>query len=109
MAGFKDPVQLNLTPRYTKSCTTLTGLPAYTNCGGFLIRPLENIGTFYKAKAKRLYCAFIDYEKAFDSVNRSALWIKLINNGVNGRILQVIMNLYLNCKSCIRNNGYLSE
>ena len=33
---------------------------------------------------KRLYCAFIDYEKAFDTINRSKLWQKVLSSGTNG-------------------------
>ena len=28
----------------------------------------------YKSVYKRIYCAFIDYRKAFDSIDRSILW-----------------------------------
>ena len=64
---------------------------------------------FYKSKGKKLYCAFIDYEKAFDTVNRSSLWTKMIENGINGKILRVIMNLYSKAKSCVRQGGELSS
>ena len=30
----------------------------------------------YKARKKQLYCAFVDYRKAFDSVRRAILWSK---------------------------------
>ena len=39
---------------------------------------LKMLIDFYLNKKKRLYCAFIDYRKAFDSVNRVALWRKLL-------------------------------
>ena len=38
----------------------------------------------YFQRKKRLFCAFIDYKKAFDSVQRGLLWGKLLNSGVNG-------------------------
>ena len=41
-----------------------------------------------------LLCAFIDYKKAFDSVQRGLLWGKLLNSGVNGKILRVIRDMY---------------
>ena len=37
---------------------------------------LNYIISQYLNKKKRLYCAFVDYRKAFDSVNRSILWKK---------------------------------
>ena len=60
-------------------------------------------------KKKRLYCAFLDYEKAFDKVNRSLLWQKLINNGITGKVLRVIQNLYSQAKSCVAVNSDYSN
>ena len=37
---------------------------------------LYSIIEMYLSQGKRLYCAFIDYKKAFDMVNRSYLWKK---------------------------------
>ena len=50
---------------------------------------------------KRLYCAFLDLEKAFDKVNRTFLWQKLFACGVNGKFLKLITNLYQSAKSCV--------
>ena len=41
-------------------------------------------------KKKRLYVAFLDFEKAFDKVNWAFLWQKLINSEIKGKILTVI-------------------
>ena len=54
------------------------------------------------SKKQRLYCAFLDFEKAFDKVERAFLWQKLINEKVNGKVLKVIKNLYENAKSCVQ-------
>ena len=58
----------------------------------------------YLFRGKKLYCAFIDYKKAFDSVNRIYLWQKLINNNIDGKMFKIIHNLYANAnaKSCVR-------
>ena len=39
---------------------------------------------------KRLYCAFVDLKKAFDSAYRKALWLKLYQLGLNGKLLRII-------------------
>ena len=39
---------------------------------------------------KRLYCCFIDYIKAFDSVAHVKLWLKLSRIGITGKLLNVI-------------------
>ena len=70
---------------------------------------LHAIIDFYKNKKERAYCAFIDYSKAFDLVDRSALWQKVLNHGINGRVLQVIYNMYPNAQSCVKSVGKLSD
>lgn len=70
---------------------------------------LHSIIDLYLSRGKRIYCAFIDYKKAFDLVTRSNLWRKLIANGVNGKIIGVIYDLYSKAKSCVSVNGKLSD
>jgi hypothetical protein len=48
----------------------------------------------YLWKKKSLFCAFIDYKKALDSVDRFALWRKLLRRGVDGTFLILIKNMY---------------
>ena len=38
-------------------------------------------------QGKKLYCAFVDFTKAFDYVVRDNLWYKMIKLGIRGRIL----------------------
>ena len=59
----------------------------------------------YKAKSKRLYCAFVDYKKAFDLVDRTALWTKVVDQGIKGRVLKAVYNMYDKAKSCVSVNG----
>ena len=59
----------------------------------------------YTSKKKRLYCCFVDYRKAFDTIDRTNLWRKLLANDINGRIFKVIHNLYKGAKTCVRENG----
>ena len=56
----------------------------------------------YLFRGKKLHCAFIDYKKAFDSVNRVYLWQKLRNNNIDVKMFKIIHNLYANAKSCVR-------
>ena len=70
---------------------------------------LNSIIDIYLQKIKRVYCAFIDYKKAFDLVDRSSLWSKLISHGINGKLMSVIFNLYHHAKSCVRANGKMSD
>ena len=57
---------------------------------------------------KKLFAAFIDFSQAFDKVWRAGLWHKLLQNQVNGKFLNVILNMYDNIKSCVKHNGSFS-
>ena len=57
----------------------------------------------------RLYCAFIDFRKAFDSVYLNGLWFKLYKLGINGKLLTIIRDMYNNVKTCVRNCNSLSD
>ena len=49
----------------------------------------------YKEKRK-VYACFVDFKKAFDSVWRSALFIKLQSVGIRGKLYNIIHDLYSN-------------
>ena len=72
----------------------------------FTLRCLTEL---FKYQKKKLFCSFIDFSKAFDSVWRLGLWQKLINSKVNGKFFRVIQNLYLNIKSCVSQENELSS
>ena len=44
---------------------------------------LQVLSNFYINNSKQLFCAFVDYSKAFDFVNRACLWQKLLNTNIN--------------------------
>jgi hypothetical protein len=73
----------------------------------FVLNELINM-YLQNGKKKRLYCCFIDYQKAFDTIRRSALWGKMIKNGINGKILRVIFNMYETAKSCVKQQSIKS-
>ena len=41
-----------------------------------------------------LYVAFIDFRRAFDSVDHSLLWAKLFHLGLSGKIIRTLKTLY---------------
>ena len=55
---------------------------------------------------KRLYCCFVDYIKAFDSVQRVMLWYKLYHIGIRCKLLQVIKFMYSNVTTCVQVDGF---
>lgn len=70
---------------------------------------LKSIIDLYLCQGRRLFCCFVDYRKAFDSIWRVALWRKLVKHGIRGRVLTIIQNLYRISKSCVMHNGEKSE
>lgn len=50
---------------------------------------------------KKIYCCFLDYRKAFDSVNRNLLFKNLLKLGMRGKMFQSILSLYKNITSCV--------
>lgn len=60
-------------------------------------------------KNKRLYCAFVDMRKCFDSIYRNGLWMKLYNMGINGKLLRIIRSMYTSVKSCVKRCYTFSE
>ena len=75
---------------------------------------LDNIFTLYGiidillSKHKRLYCGFLDYEKAFDKIDRAFLWHKLLEENICGKMINVIKNMYKCAKSCVMVNDDIS-
>ena len=58
---------------------------------------------------KKLFSAFIDLKRAFDTVWRAGLWSKLLNNSINGKCLKLIQNIYSNIYSSVFVNNKKSD
>ena len=39
---------------------------------------------------KKLYCAFVDFQKAFDLVYRTRIWFKILNMGCSCKIVKML-------------------
>ena len=70
---------------------------------------LHTLLEFYLQRKKRIYAAFIDYRKAFDLVNRTSLWTKLLSNQIDGKILRAIINIYEKTKTCVKLGNNISQ
>ena len=68
---------------------------------------VEHIYTLYsivnnrKLSKQSTYVCFIDFKKAFDTVNRDLLWYKLMRIGITGRILDAEQSLYVNVQCTV--------
>ena len=59
-----------------------------------------------KNKGLSTFAAFIDFRKAFDSIDRELLFYKLISCGIEGKMYKAIQSLYKNplCSVTVNNN-----
>ena len=58
---------------------------------------------------RKLYVAFIDYKKCFDSVRREALFHVLQRYGIDGNFLNALKSIYSNVFSAVKCNGKITE
>ena len=58
---------------------------------------------------RKLYVAFIDFEKAFDSINRNLLWPILLSNKVKGKCLKCIKSMYAHLRTRVRAGAELTD
>ena len=59
----------------------------------------------------RFYCIFIDFRRAFDSINHSKLWDSLQRKGINNdsNFLKIFKSMYNQLKSCDKVNNCLTQ
>ena len=62
-----------------------------------------------KAMGQDTFLAFVDYKKAFDSVERNCLLFKLAKIGINGKMYNAISALYSNPRSRIILNDHETD
>lgn len=62
----------------------------------FILKSLIDIA---QLQHNKLYCCFIDFKQAFDTVWRVGLWQKLRESGFKGKCYNLIKNLYKDIKS----------
>ena len=72
------------------------------------IYTLHSIIEFYLHRKEKIYACFVDYRKAFDLIDRTALWSKLLSKNINGRIFNIIRNIYAQAKSCVKSGSKIS-
>ena len=53
--------------------------------------------------------AFIDFQKAFDSVDRTILYEVLRKGGLKGKLYGAIVSIYSSVNACVRYNSEISE
>ena len=62
-----------------------------------------------KKLKKSTFVGFVDFKKAYDSIDRSLLWSKLTMMGVKGKLLDSLRSIYEQVKYCVKVNGYKTD
>ena len=70
----------------------------------FTLHAIITNAIYGKGRGK-MYVAFVDYSKAFDSVIRPCLWDILSSAGVSTKFLNMLKAMYDNVQACVRWNG----
>ena len=60
----------------------------------FVLKSIFN--KYINAKKGRIYVAFVDFKKFFDSINREHLLYKLIKHGIIGKFYHLVKSMYSN-------------
>ena len=56
----------------------------------------------YLANGKDVFWAFMDLEKAYDTINRHGKWQMLRVYGVGGKLLKAVQSFYVDSRACDR-------
>ena len=70
---------------------------------------LHAIVSHYINTNKRLYCCFVDYTNAFDSIDHYHLWRRFLRIGMRGKLFKVITSMYDDIRCCIMLDGKYSD
>ena len=74
-----------------------------------MIFSLRQVAEKVREKNQELYMVFVDLTKAFDTVNRAALWKILKKLGIPDTMLKVIASFHDGMKASVVSNGDTSE
>ena len=80
------------------------GYRTVDNC--FILRALVERA---RARGVKLYLCAVDFEKAFDSVDRPLLWAALQRAGIGGSMLPAIQAMYADVPVCVKTAEGLSS
>ena len=72
----------------------------------FILKTLIYIYT--SKKGGELYACFIDFSKAFDTVWRQGLLLKLLRYGICGKLYGIIKSMYKEVRCCVKTKDALS-
>ena len=82
--------------------------PGYTTIdNAFVLYSLAS--KYLRKKRKYLYVAFVDFQKAFDSVDRTVLFDVLRKKKISGNLFKAILSIYNTVKTSVKSKSLYSE
>ena len=57
----------------------------------------------------KLFACFVDFKKAYDSIDTNALWLKILKCGIDGKVFKVLRSMYSKVKTCIKHVNGLTD
>src|SRR5215469_16162091 len=63
----------------------------------------------FREKGREVYMAFMDLEKAYDRIDREALWKVVHKYGIRGKLLDAMKGLYIDSRACVKVEGMLGR
>ena len=73
----------------------------------FILKTLIN--KYLKHKKQNIYACFVDFTKAFDTIDRNSLLYKLYQKGIGGKFYNLIKYMYSNTKYYCKDDSRCSE
>ena len=73
----------------------------------FILKTIVDKYLFHKKG--RFYCMFVDFSKAFDTVNRDYLIYTLIKQGMHGKMLKLVREIYSKVKATVQTKDGLTK
>ena len=68
---------------------------------------LRLIGGKARRKGKNIFTCFVDFQKAFDSIDQNILWAVLDSYGVDSKLTRLLREINSNAKAAVRVHGEL--
>lgn len=79
------------------------------SCADNVFTLISAVQISLRLKGRKVFAIFVDFKRAFDSVNHDLLWRKLYTTGVSCKIIRIIKNLYENATMRVRVGASLSK
>jgi hypothetical protein len=57
---------------------------------------------YVQKSGKKIYAAFVDFQKFFDTINRTYLYYKLLGLNITGKFYSLIKTMYSACEYCVK-------